>query len=40
MKNLELEGGNENKILSVPKREAMMAYSDTDVMFWAFLIFK
>jgi len=29
-----------NKILSVPKREVMMAYSDTDVMFQAFLIFK
>jgi len=29
-----------NKILSVSKREAMIAHSDTDVMFQAFLIFK
>jgi hypothetical protein len=29
-----------NKILSLPKREAMIAYSDADVMFRAFLIFK
>jgi hypothetical protein len=29
-----------NKILSLPKREAMIAYSNTDVLFQAFLIFK